>query len=196
MLLIHSMNMQFMDRRCILVASHFPSLTHTHAYPTLAHARTLRQHTSTDADIQRENKLGRILTADLLLRRGWENNYFSLLCERNLETAFHLLVEFPWSRECWDRLAGLANLPSLKPSSWTDTSNIKDWMTVCWTQATPTKRKGALSLLHLASWELLGERNRRIFQDKWMDRRTFVQRLKDEIILWNMAGAGIPFDPG
>lgn len=107
--------------------------------------------------------LGRIPTADLLLRRGWDNNYFCPLCERNLETALHLLAECPWSWEGWDRLAGLANLPSLKPASWMDTTSINDWMTVCWKKATPVKRKGVLSLLHLASWELWGERNRRIF---------------------------------
>ena len=39
--------------------------------------------------------LGRIPTADLLQRRGWDNNYFCPLCERSLEAAYHLLVECP-----------------------------------------------------------------------------------------------------
>ena len=50
--------------------------------------------------------------------------------------------------------------------------------------------------MHLVSWEIWRECNRWIFQDLRMDMRTIVQRLKDEITMWNMAGAGIPFDPG
>lgn len=87
-------------------------------------------------------------------------------------------------------------MPSLRPTSWTDATNIKECMVTCWKSAVPTKRKGALSLVHLVSWELWAERNRRIFQDERMDVRSFLQRVKDEITLWNMAGAGIPFDPG
>ena len=127
--------------------------------------------------------LGRIPTADLLQRRGWDNNYFCPLCERSLETAYHLLVQCPWSRGAWDTLAGLASLPSMQTGSWVATTNIKEWMTYCWSKAASDKRKGVLSLMHLVSWEIWRERNRRIFQDLRMDMRTFVQRLKDEITM-------------
>jgi hypothetical protein len=39
--------------------------------------------------------LDRILTADALQRRGWENDYFCPLCVRSLETPMHLLTECP-----------------------------------------------------------------------------------------------------
>ena len=47
----------------------------------------------------------KILTADVLLRRGWENNYFFPLCMHCLETAVHLLSECSWSRKVWEAIA-------------------------------------------------------------------------------------------
>jgi hypothetical protein len=52
----------------------------------------------------------RILTADALLRRGWENNYFCPLCMRSLETPMHLLIECPWTRHIWSTLANWSKL--------------------------------------------------------------------------------------
>uniref|UniRef100_A0A8R7V8T8 Reverse transcriptase zinc-binding domain-containing protein n=1 Tax=Triticum urartu TaxID=4572 RepID=A0A8R7V8T8_TRIUA len=62
--------------------------------------------------------LGRILTADVLLRRGWENNYFCTLCERNLETTAHLFWDCPWSKQVWGKIARLTNMSALQPQSW------------------------------------------------------------------------------
>jgi hypothetical protein len=49
--------------------------------------------------------MNRILTADALLRRGLENEYFCPLCIRNLEMPLHLLAECTWTRQMWGRLA-------------------------------------------------------------------------------------------
>ena len=50
--------------------------------------------------------------------------------------------------------------------------------------------------MYLMIWEIWRERNRRIFKKECMSEDAFINRIKDEIILWNMEGAGIPFDPG
>ena len=70
--------------------------------------------------------LGKILTADVLLRRGWENNYFCPLCERSLETAPHLLIECPWSRFSWQKIAALSSIPALLPDSWDGRASVQD----------------------------------------------------------------------
>lgn len=140
--------------------------------------------------------LGKILTADALLHRGWENNYFCPLCERNLETPSHLLIECPWSQYAWGKIARLHRMPALLPESWTGNGNIKGWLTNCYNRATEDTKKGTLSIMQLMSWELWRERNRRIFQQELMEREGFVAKVRDEIHLWNLAGAGIPFDPG
>ena len=140
--------------------------------------------------------LGKILTADALLRRGWENNYFCPLCERNLETPLHLLVECPWVVDIWASTASLMSLPLLAQATWTSCANFKDWMGSCMVRAPASKKKGTLSLIHLISWEVWRERNRCLFQNEAMTKVALGCKIAEEIRLWNMAGAGIPFDPG
>jgi hypothetical protein len=99
-------------------------------------------------------ELNRILTADALQRRGWENEYFCQLCLRNLETPLHLLVECTWARKVWEELASLFRLPSLNPDSWNQVTCIRDWLHCCIGDASEAHRKGAQSLILLASWEI------------------------------------------
>ena len=140
--------------------------------------------------------LGRILTADALLRRGWENDYFCPLCVRNLETPSHLLFECPWSKEIWGWVASMANMPALCPATWTGDTKFASWMQRCYDVSEKNKKKGLLSLIHLITWELWKERNHRVFQRACMDVGDLRRIIRDEIKLWNLAGAGIPFDPG
>jgi hypothetical protein len=140
--------------------------------------------------------MDRILTADALQRRGWENNYFCQLCFRNLETPWHLLTECPWSRQVWSALASYSHITALNPSSWTGINSISEWLLLCHQNSPADKRKGAQSLILLAAWEIWKERNRRIFQHEELSVAGLVTRIRDEAILWNMAGAKIPFDPG
>lgn len=93
--------------------------------------------------------LGRILMADALLRRGWENDYFCPLCERNLETPSHLFIECPWSRVVWDSFALLAEMPALTPAAWTGQSTFSTWMQRCYDTMVKVKQRGLMSLIHL-----------------------------------------------
>ena len=140
--------------------------------------------------------LNRILTADALQRRGWENNYFCALCNRSLETPLHLMVDCPWSRKVWSALAAGAHTDALKPESWEDPSTISEWLLLCRIRSPTEKRKGIQSLILLAAWEIWLERNRRIFQREELSVDLLVRRIRDEAVLWNVAGAVIPFDPG
>jgi len=47
----------------------------------------------------------RIWTADRLMLRERPNSYFCPLCYRNLETAFHLVAECPFSKRVWSVVA-------------------------------------------------------------------------------------------
>uniref|UniRef100_A0A453ELE9 Uncharacterized protein n=1 Tax=Aegilops tauschii subsp. strangulata TaxID=200361 RepID=A0A453ELE9_AEGTS len=79
---------------------------------------------------------------------------------------------------------------------WDGSSGLKDWMASCVHRAADEQRKGTLSLIQLIAWELWRERNRRLFQKEAQQKAALIRLIKDEIHLWNMAGAGIPFDPG
>lgn len=140
--------------------------------------------------------LNKILTADALQRRGWENNYFCPLCIRNLETPFHLLVECPWTQQVWSKIAQLFQLPNLNPTSWNGTVSISDWLHSSIGAAPVTLRKGTFSLLLLSAWEIWRERNRRVFDKVELPVVDLVRRIRDEAAMWKLAGASFPFDPG
>lgn len=57
----------------------------------------------------------RLWTAARLQLRGWDNNYFCVLCERNLETAHHLFFECPCSTVVWQAMATWSQCNSLNP---------------------------------------------------------------------------------
>uniref|UniRef100_A0ACD5UP66 Uncharacterized protein n=1 Tax=Avena sativa TaxID=4498 RepID=A0ACD5UP66_AVESA len=61
--------------------------------------------------------LDRVLTADKLLQRGWDNDYFCPLCRRNLETTSHLLAECPFSIEVWKRMSAYFKTKALSPQT-------------------------------------------------------------------------------
>jgi hypothetical protein len=62
--------------------------------------------------------LDSILTADKLLLRQWENDYFCPLSRRNLETAHHLFTEYPFTRQVWPQFAIVFNEHLLNPLHW------------------------------------------------------------------------------
>ncbi|KAE8802798.1 hypothetical protein D1007_21446 [Hordeum vulgare] len=140
--------------------------------------------------------LGRLLTADALLRRGWENDYFCPLCVRNLETPSHLFIYCPWSTQIWNTIASLTAMPSLCPASWERDHKFSTWFETCYALTAKKKKKGLFSLVHLITWGIWRERNRRVFNQEYMTADGMQTRFKEEIRLWNLAGEGMPFDPG
>lgn len=108
----------------------------------------------------------------------------------------HILLECPWSRQVWEQIALQANMPHLQPENWSAVSNIKEWMSSCWCNAPKDKKKATISMIHLVAWELWKERNRRVFRHQELTTGHFIRIVREEINLWNMAGAKIPFDPG
>ncbi|KAI4975347.1 hypothetical protein ZWY2020_048954 [Hordeum vulgare] len=139
----------------------------------------------------------KILTADVLLLRGWDNNYFCPLCIRCLETATHLLSECSWSTKIWVRMAVSTNRPSLQPASWAADRPLSDWFqALSSTDLDARRRKGTRALAILICWELWLERNRRIFQKKELSINALLTRIRDEAAAWKLAGCPIVFDPG
>lgn len=139
----------------------------------------------------------KILTADVLLLRGWDNNYFCPLCMRCLETAAHLFSECSWSRRVWDSVAAFVNLPSFASSEWNVDAPLHEWLQELTPQSTDaTHRRGTQALAMLICWELWLERNRRIFHQQELPLPTLVNRIRDEAAVWKLAGCPIPFDPG
>jgi hypothetical protein len=150
--------------------------------------------------------LERILTADKLLQRGWENDYFYPLCPRNLETASHIFTECPFSLKVWEHMAVALGLDALKPTNWLDKGlSVLEWYRGLVGRQTKSQRKIIFPASNLICWEIWKERNRRIFEKKELPFTGLLVRIKDEADVWRLAGApiplvtqygGTPFDPG
>jgi hypothetical protein len=150
--------------------------------------------------------LDRVLTADKLLQRGWENEYFCPLCRRNLEIASHLFTECPFSIKIWDHMALHFGLDALKTERWVGKDlSIQEWYRNLVSRHPKAQRSSIFPASNLICWEIWKERNRRIFEKKELSLSSFIAHLKDEASAWKLAGApiplvaqygGIPFDPG
>ena len=126
--------------------------------------------------------------------------------KRNLETACHLFVECPYSKQLWSHFAHAFQADSFKPQLWAaNYESIQDWfkqLLLC--QSAETK-KVTQTAAKLICWELWKERNRRIFNKKELSVGALINMIKEEAISWKLAGAplplqeqagGDPFDPG
>ena len=120
--------------------------------------------------------------------RGWPNSYFCPLCYRNLETAFHLVAECPFSKQVWTVIANWANCPSLSPHNWTGVLDLQYWFRDL-TSASTQQRRGLLTLVLLVIRSLWKERNNRIFKHEELTVPRFTALLRDEVRTWIFAGA-------
>jgi hypothetical protein len=150
--------------------------------------------------------LNRVLTADKLLQRQWDNEYFCPLCRRNLETATHLFTECQYSLKVWAAMAECFNMNHLNPSCWIGKDlSVHEWYKSLSDNQTKLQRKETFPATKLVCWELWKERNRRIFDKKELPLPAMISRIKEEAAAWRQSGAplplvavygGTPFDPG
>jgi hypothetical protein len=150
--------------------------------------------------------LDRVLTADKLLMRRWENEYFCPLCRRNLEKTTHLFAECPYSLKVWSSIASKLDQHELTPNNWPNTNhNFQSWYRNLVGRTAKDRRRTIFTLTNLVCWELWKERNRRIFEKKELPSCVMIAKTLEEIDIWRIAGApiplvaqvgGTPFDPG
>lgn len=69
----------------------------------------------------------RLWTSARLQLRGWKNNYFCALCERNLKKAQHLFFECHYSRKVCGFVAIWSGCQNLHPSQWNEEAELEAW---------------------------------------------------------------------
>lgn len=119
----------------------------------------------------------RVWTAVKLQLRGWENNYFCPLCERNLETAIHLFTECLYARKIRSMIALWSNCANLHPSNWAEQSDIEEWFIAL--TAGGTKEAHSIAILTL--WHIWKERNVRVFNMTRSTEQAVLTRIQDEL---------------
>jgi hypothetical protein len=129
----------------------------------------------------------RFWTAGRLLMREWRNDYFCLVCRRNLEMVSHLFQECLYVRQVWTKIGNWASISSFHPTTWTANKTMQDWFGELG-GASSTNSKGARSLSILVCWMIWRERNARVFDRSENHSTYLVCEIKSEAMLWMPAG--------
>ncbi|PNT62048.1 hypothetical protein BRADI_5g24675v3 [Brachypodium distachyon] len=125
---------------------------------------------------------------------GIPNDKWCPFCHVVKETAPHLLLDCPFSREVRSLISGWAGKNFLNPASWPDFDSVLCWWLGRVEAAKPLGkpgRKHIASLVLLSLWEIWKERNRRTFQFKLLCPPAVLLLIKAEAALWDLAGAGL-----
>jgi hypothetical protein len=93
----------------------------------------------------------RVWTADRLLPRQWQNEYFYPLSRRNMETACHLFLECPLSH-CLDRNKQMAFLALAEPAKLESDLGLQDWSAYVAGSSSSVRDKGGRSMVILGCW--------------------------------------------
>ncbi len=130
----------------------------------------------------------RILTADLLAKKGWHRPSICLLCCGNVEDLEHLFFRCPYARIVWSRilhgeqrvLLDLLNPPGELATRWRRarsslTGRAKDFVDLC---------------IAATCWELWMERNQRLFNNRLTRGVDCGNRIISTINLWMLALGG------
>jgi hypothetical protein len=131
----------------------------------------------------------RIWTADRLMSREWPKQYFCPLCNRNLETTDHLLIECPWSRRIWMDISRWTSSSCLQPHCWRASWGVMEWFSRLTVSSGSAKAKGRRSLVILVCWAIWRERNSRIFEAEEKSLPRLLAAIRDEAMLWVQARA-------
>ncbi len=130
----------------------------------------------------------RLLTADLLARRGWQGPSICVLCGADVENLVHPLFRCPFARAMWAQL--FQNFPSVRQKLY---SGFRD-LASRWSRARvslPGRLQGSFDIwLAAGCWELWNERNIRIFENSFCSSKGCGKRVGSTAWLWSSVLGG------
>lgn len=126
----------------------------------------------------------KILTEDRLQKRGFNGPSRCILCKANSETALHIMIECNYTISVWQELLDSWNFDLNFPTSVQEL--FASWMArYLGIQPKNKKIRSAWSALpKFTSWQVLLERNRRIFRNKAQDHRIVANSVKCQLNEW------------
>lgn len=122
----------------------------------------------------------RIWTLDKSEALGWPNSRICLLCQQATETMPHVFKDCSrFTRRLWAEIMTSTSNNMLHLTTWSPRRSIESWWTAMSSIQRVSKR-GLLSLIILVTWEVLKERNNRIFEQTKTTNYRVLQNIKDE----------------
>ena len=109
------------------------------------------------------------------------------LCDQEEETVQHLLTTCVFARQFWFSILQPLNLSCLVPRC--AAGSFADWWRKSWKRVQKQLRKGFNSLVILGAWTIWKHRNACVFDGTTPNLQGALQAFKDELHLWQFAGA-------
>jgi hypothetical protein len=114
-------------------------------------------------------------TWDILQRKGWTGPNFCHLCHNDSETADHLFIKCPFSRQVWVKIASVLNLKTI----W-DGPTLSDCFDL-WSH----KEHNLLHLPSLVCWSIWLDKNKTIFENGTPSSSTAAYKTLGIFKTWN-----------
>ena len=111
--------------------------------------------------------LGRILTVDKLIQRGWQGSEICSMCSSQEETVEHLLLNFYFARQVWRRIAAWSGFETLWCEDGLREGTVYSWWLERGCQIPTTNRRkfdGTVAYTFCPIWK---DRNGRVFDNAY-----------------------------
>jgi len=129
----------------------------------------------------------RCWTADRLAKRGLPHPVVCPLCDQATETINHFLIACVFSRQVWTFILQSLGLVGIIPSAMD--GRFTSWWASSSKRVPKEMRKGLNSLVILVAWVIWKERNSCVFEGSQPNVQKVLLSVRDEGLLWCMAGA-------
>lgn len=126
----------------------------------------------------------KILTADKLQLRGWDNSHICPLCGVEPEIAMHLLMECAFAKQVWRHIWQKAGLHMHVASTFD--GDMLRWWSTCRREMAKEQRRNFDGLFIYTAWGIWLQRNARIFNGTY----STVMQVVDSIIAMCKAYVG------
>lgn len=124
---------------------------------------------------------GKILTHDVMLRRGMQCDLECVMCQScHLETALHLLFHCEYATNFWMWYSGILGYSIMHISNSVQRTVSKSW-SACKGRVA---RKEWGVFFYSGVWMIWKERNNKIFEGKNLDARGAAYKAWNESLLW------------
>ena len=123
----------------------------------------------------------KILTSDNLALRGWPHQNSCALCSGPLETGLHLCLTCPYAQVVWNQISTWENFNILQAAHPVQFDNIGKWWEKAARSVPKDKRRHFNGLIIYTMWNIWKERNRRIFDQKFLTVKKVATRIKENL---------------
>jgi hypothetical protein len=126
----------------------------------------------------------RLCTADRLCARGWPHDDKCILCDQEMESAYHLAFQCPFAKEVWLHFHG--DSPAMVQRAVVATE-VCSWWDVSRHSGSKEQRLHELPLAIYVIWHIWKERGRRIFQNKVATAPGVASLIRADVMLLSLA---------